>query len=81
VIEMADYSQQIDELKAANEVCKRHVITTPINGIQPEYPRWPTAFAECERVHRWWLEMETLKDDSAQDDLNTVLHESQRIPR
>lgn len=76
---MADYSQAIDDLKAADEICLRHIITTPVNGIQPEYPRWPNAFAECERVHQWWLETETMKGSGDEDDRQAVLNEARRL--
>jgi hypothetical protein len=76
-----DYAQQIDDLKAADDICLRHVITTPVNGVHSSYPRWPSAFAECERVHRWFLEVETMKNDGDQADRDAVLLEASRLPR
>ena len=76
---MADYSVQIEELKAAAERCQRHVIKEPVNGIQPEYPRWPNAFAGCERIHQWWLETETMKNSGDEDDRQAVMREAYKL--
>lgn len=63
----ADYSQQIDDLKAAADICQKHVITTSINGVTSEYPRWPQAWAACEVVWRNWLDMQTMKESDVDD--------------
>ena len=76
---MADYSQQIDDLKAAEEICQRHVITAPVNGVQSSYPRWPNAFAGCEKIHQWWLETETMKNSGDEDDRQAVMREAYRL--
>jgi hypothetical protein len=76
---MADYSQQIDDLKAAEEICQRHVITATVNGMQSSYPRWPNAFAGCEKIHRWWLETETMKNAGDEDDYQAVAREARRL--
>ena len=78
---MADYSQQIDQIREAEEVCQRHVITTSVNGVQSSYPRWPNAFAGCEIIHQWWLETETMKNASDEDDRNVVILEAYRLKR
>jgi hypothetical protein len=76
---MADYSQQIDDLKAAEEICQRHVITETVNGVQSSYPRWPNAFSSCEKVHQWWLETETMKNSGDEEDRQAVMRESARL--
>ena len=76
---MADYSQQIDDLKAAEEICQRHIITTPVNGVQPAYPRWSNAWTACETVHRDWLEMNTMNGADDEDDRQAVMREAQRL--
>ena len=75
---MADYSQQIEDLKAAAEICQRHVIKTPVNGIQPEYPRWPNAWEACEVVWRNYLEMKTM-DGIDEESRYTVMREAYRL--
>jgi len=75
---MADYSLQIEELKAAAEICKRHVIKEPINGIQPEYPRWSNAWDACEVVWRNYLEMKTLASED-EEDRRTVIYEAYKL--
>ena len=75
---MADYSQQIEDLKAAAEICQRHVITAPVNGIQPEYPRWPNAWEACEVVWRNYLEMKTM-DGIDEESRYTVMREAYRL--
>lgn len=75
---MADYSTQIADLKASAEICQQHVITSPVNGIQPEYPRWPEAWAACEVVWRNYLELKTM-DGSGDEDRMTVIREARRL--
>jgi hypothetical protein len=74
---MADYFQHLDELRAAEEICQRHVITT--NGVQSSYPRWPNAFAGCEKIHQWWLETETMKNSGDEDDRQAVMREAYKL--
>ena len=77
---MADYSQQLDALQAAAEVCERHTIKASVNGVQPDYPRWPAAWAACERVWRAWLEVQTMaRDGSDDEDRRMVLDEARRL--
>ena len=77
---MANYSQAIDDLKAAAEICQRHVITTSVNGVNSEYPRWPQAWAACEVVWRNYLDMKTMAEDgSDNDDRRTVIQEARRL--
>jgi hypothetical protein len=77
---MADYSAQIEALQAAAEVCQRHSIKTGVNGVQPDYPRWPNAWAACERVWRAWLEVQTMaRDGSDEEDRDTVIREANRL--
>jgi len=76
---MADYSQAIDELRAAEEICQRHVITTSVNGVQSSYPRWANAWTACETVHRAWLEMNTMNDAGDEDDRQTVMREAYKL--
>ena len=76
---MADYSQHLDDLRAAEEVCQRHVITTTVNGVSSSYPRWPNAFAGCERVHQWFLETETMKNSGDEDDRQAVMREAYKL--
>jgi hypothetical protein len=74
---MADYSQQIDDLRTAEEICQRHVITTTVNGVQSSYPRWPNAYANaCEKIHAWWLETETMKNSGDEEDRQAVMREA-----
>jgi hypothetical protein len=77
---MADYSHQIDDLKFAAEVCERHVITEPVNGVQSSYPRWPEAWAACETVWRVYLDMKTMAPDGSDDaDRSAVILEASRL--
>ena len=78
---MADYSQAIDDLKAAAEICQRHVITTPVNGVNSEYPRWPNAWAACEVVWRNYLEIKTfdLGDPFILEERQAVMREAERL--
>lgn len=75
---MADYSQQIDDLQASAAICERHTITTPVNGIQPAYPRWPEAWKACEVVWRNYLELRTMRDSDV-DDREQVVQEAMRL--
>ena len=76
---MADYAQQINDLNEAAEICQIHIIKTPVNGIQPDYPRWPEAWAACEVVWRNYLDMQTMAGDSDERDRETVLSEARRL--
>jgi hypothetical protein len=82
-----DYSQQIADLKAAAAICERHTITRPVNGIQPAYPRWPNAWAACEKVWRDYLELQTLdgpdgeQNQKALQDRQTVIDEARKLRR
>lgn len=76
---MADYSQQVDQLNEAANICWLHVITTPVNGIQPEYPRWPEAWAACEIVWRNYLDMRTMDESDDEKDRRTVILEAKRL--
>jgi hypothetical protein len=76
---VADYAQQIDDLKAAAAICERHVITSPVNGIQPDYPRWPEAWKACEKVWRVYLDMSTVEGEAAEADRHTVIMEAGRL--
>lgn len=77
---MADYSMQIAELIAAAEVCQRHTIIMPVNGIQPQYPRWPEAWKACEIVWRNYLEMQTMAQDGSDErDRRNVMIEAYRL--
>jgi hypothetical protein len=59
---MTDYSQQIADLQAAAHICEQH-------QMQPElkYPRWPNAWAACEKVWRNWLDLQTMKESDLED--------------
>ena len=76
---MTDYSQQIADLQAAADICQHHVITQAVNGIQPEYPRWTTAWAACEVVWRNYLDMKTMEGSGDEDDRRTVIREAARL--
>ena len=76
---MADYSQQVDDLKVAAEICHRHTIEIPVNGIQPDYPRWPEAWKACEVVWRNYLDMKTMEGHGAEADRMTVITEARRL--
>jgi hypothetical protein len=78
---VADYSQQISDLNAAAEICEQHRITTPVNGIQPEYPRWPEAWQACEVVWRNYLDMKTMESDGAEADRDIVINEARKFHR
>jgi hypothetical protein len=75
-----DYSQQMADLANAALICERHAIIKPVNGIQPEYPRWPNAWvhAGCEKVWRWFLESQTITPDD-KDDYQAVAREARRL--
>lgn len=75
---MADYSQQMADLQAAADICQQHVIKTPVNGVQSEYPRWPEAWAACEKVWRNYLDMKTLEAID-EDDRRVIIDESNRL--
>lgn len=77
---MSDYSLQIEDLKAAAEVCERHVITEQVNGVQSSYPRWPEAWEACETVWRNYLDMKTMAPDGSDDaDRALVILEAGRL--
>jgi hypothetical protein len=77
---VADYSIQIEDLKAAAAVCQQHVITEPVNGVQSSYPRWPSAWAACETVWRNYLDMKTMAPDGSDDaDRAAVILEATRL--
>jgi hypothetical protein len=75
---MADYSQQIADLANAALICERHAITKPVNGIQPEYPRWPNAWVACEKVWRWYLETQTMTPED-EEDRQAVMREAYKL--
>lgn len=78
---MADlaYFDQIQQLRTAAEICDRHRITDPVNGIQPDYPRWPEAFAACEIVWRNYLDLQTLEGANDEADRETVMREAGKL--
>lgn len=76
---MADYSQQIDDLKVAAEICERHTITTLVNGVQSTYPRWPEAWKACEVVWRNYLDLQTMMDGGSEADRKTVIEEASKL--
>jgi sugar/nucleoside kinase (ribokinase family) len=76
---MADYSQQIADLLAAAEICQRHTITTPVNGIYAEYPRWPEAWKACEVVWRNYLDIQTMAGVDDEADRRTAINEARRL--
>jgi hypothetical protein len=78
---MADYFQQIQDLKAAAEICQKHTITTPVNGVQTSYPRWPWAWKACEVVWRNYLDMQTMMGANDEEDRNTVINEASKLHR
>lgn len=75
---MADYSQQIADLQAAADICLQHVIKSPVNGVQPDYPRWSNAWAACEVVWRNYLESRTI-DENDEADWRAVITEARRL--
>jgi hypothetical protein len=75
---MSDYAQAMADLANAALICERHAIIKPVNGIQPEYPRWPNAWAECEKVWRWYLETQTITPDD-KDDYQAVMREAYKL--
>jgi hypothetical protein len=77
---MADYTAPIADLNAAAEICQQHRLG-PVNGVQPEYPRWPEAWAACEVVWRDYLDMQTMVGVNDEDDRQTVQREAGRIER
>lgn len=78
---VADYSQQVADLNAAAEICEQHRITTPVNGVQTEYPRWPAAWEACEVVWRNYLDMKTMEGDSTETDRDEVIREASKFHR
>lgn len=76
---MADYAQQIDDLKVAAEICERHTITTLVNGVQSNYPRWPEAWKACEVVWRNYLDLKTMEAAAAEADRQTVITEASKL--
>lgn len=76
---MADYSQQVADLQAAATICERHKITQGVNGIQPDYPRWPEAWAACEIVWRNYLDMETMNHEGDEADRPAILIEAGKL--
>jgi sugar/nucleoside kinase (ribokinase family) len=79
VCQLADYSAQIADLLAAAEICQRHTITTAVNGIYPEYPRWPAAWAACEVVWRNYLDAQTMAGVDDEAERETVLKEARKL--
>jgi hypothetical protein len=75
---MADYSKQMADLANAALICEQHAIIRPVNGVQPEYPRWPEAWKSCEVVWRWFLESKTITPDD-KDDYQTVAREARKL--
>jgi hypothetical protein len=78
---MADYSHQIDDLKAAAAICERHTIATEVNGVQSSYPRWPEAWAACETVWRNYLDMQTMAGENDEGDRLFIIHEASKLRR
>jgi len=76
---LADYSAQITDLLAAAEICQRHTITTAVNGIYPEYPRWPAAWAACEIVWRNYLDAQTMAGVDDEAERETVIGEARKL--
>ena len=74
-----DYTEQVDQLKVAAEVCQKHVITTHVNGVQPDYPRWPNAWAACEVVWRAYLDLLTIEGEGAEEEHGIVMDEASRL--
>jgi hypothetical protein len=75
---MADYYQQMADLANAALICERHAITKAVNGIQPEYPRWPNAWEACEKVWHWYLETQTMTPDD-EEDRQAVMREAYKL--
>jgi hypothetical protein len=78
---MADYSQQIANLQAAAEICQKHTIMSPVNGVSSEYPRWPTAWKACELVWRDYLEIKTMAGPNDEADREAVISEARKLRR
>jgi len=76
---VADYSQQIADLLAAAEICQRHTITSPVNGIYPEYPRWPEAWKACEVVWQKFLDLQTMSGVDDETERETVITEARKL--
>lgn len=76
---MADLSQQIADLLAAADICQRHTITTPVNGIYPEYPRWSEAWKACEVVWQKYLDMQTMAGVDDEAERETVIGEARKL--
>jgi hypothetical protein len=78
---MADYSQQIVDLVAAADICMSHTITSEVNGVYPQYPRWPKAWEACEIVWRNYLDVQTMAGPTDEADRNTVILEARKLHR
>jgi hypothetical protein len=79
---MADYySQQVQDLQAAADICHRHVMTNQVNGIDlsNNYPRWPEAWSACEVVWRNYLDSQTMSGPNDEADRQTVIDEARRL--
>ena len=72
---MADYSQAIDDLRVAAEICEKHVIN---DSYKATYPRWPNAWAACEVVWRYYLETKTM-DAIDEEDRQAVMREAYKL--
>jgi hypothetical protein len=78
---VADYSQQIEDLQGAADICMQHTLGA-VNKVQPQYPRWPNAWAACETVWREYLEMRTMAaDGSDNEDRETIIREAHKFRR
>ena len=75
---MADYTQQIDDLKAVAAICEKHTIANP-QGVHANYPRWPRAWEACELVWKNYLDMKTMEGASDEEDRKTVIDEARRL--
>ncbi len=73
-----DLTEQIDQLKAAAEICQKHTLP-PVNGVQPDYPRWPNAWKDCEIVWRVYLDLQTIDKQNAEEEHGVVLDEADRL--
>ena len=76
---MADYSIQLQDLQTAADICRQHTITTSVNGVNSEYPRWPEAWEACEVVWRNYLDAKTMDGVNDEDDRATVIREARRL--
>jgi hypothetical protein len=75
------YQQQIDELNQAAGICRVHELTNEVNGIKTNYPRWPEAWAACEKVWRNFLEVQNanIANESDLDDHEFVEHTAAKL--